>query len=380
MLLRRLRVSGLLSFGPKGIDLPLEPLNVLIGPNGSGKSNLLEILALLRATPRGLLDPVRRGSVSEWFWKGRESSLDAAVDAVIDFPLGTAVELRHVLKLTQCSHRFEVTEEQIETSPDGAHSFYRFQDGDAVLNDEPEQGRHLDSPNRGESILAQLYAPGRYPHLQYLQASYRRIRLHRRWEFGPASSLRDRQSADGPSDMLLDGGDNLALVLSGIKGDTRRKLLQALRDVYDGVIDYRCQVDGGYVSLFIEEQGDREIAATRLSDGTLRYLSLLAILLDPKPPLLVAIEEPELGLHPDLIPTVAELIVDASRRMQLVVTTHSRTLIDSLSDHPSSVVVCEQEDGESRFERLDGDRLKVWLDEFSLGKVWSMGELGGNRW
>ena len=380
MLLRRLRISGLLSFGPKGIDLPLEPLNVLIGPHGSGKSNLLEILALLRATPRGLLDPVRRGSVGEWFWKGRESSVDAAVDAVIHFPLGKVVELRHILKLTQRSYRFEVTEEQIETSPDGAHSFYRFQNGDAVLNDEPEQGRYLDSPNRKESILAQLYAPGRYPHFQYLQASYRRIRLHRRWEFGPASSLRDRQSADGRSDMLLDGGDNLALVLSGIKGDTRRKLLQALRDVYDGVIDYRCQVDGGYVSLFIEEQGDREIAATRLSDGTLRYLSLLAILLDPKPPLLVAIEEPELGLHPDLIPTVAELIVDASRRMQLVVTTHSRTLIDSLSDHPSSVVVCEQEDGESRFERLDGDRLKVWLDEFSLGKVWSMGEFGGNRW
>ena len=380
MLLRRLRVSGLLSFGPKGIDLPMEPLNVLIGPNGSGKSNLLEILALLRATPRGLLDPVRRGSVSEWFWKGRDSALDAAVDAVIHFPLGTTVELRHVLRLTQRSHRFEVTEEQIETSPDGAHSFYRFQNGDAVLNDEPEQGRQLDSPNRAESILAQLYAPGRYPHLQYLQASYRRIRLHRRWEFGPAASLRDRQSADGPSDLLLDGGDNLALVLSGIKGDARRTLLQALRDLYDGVIDYRCHVDGGYVSLFIEEQGDREIAASRLSDGTLRYLSLLAILLDPKPPLLVAIEEPELGLHPDLIPTVAELIVDASRRMQLVVTTHSRTLIDSLSDHPSSVVVCEQEDGESRFERLDGDRLKVWLDEFSLGKVWSMGEFGGNRW
>ena len=380
MLLRRLRVSGLLSFGPKGIDLPLESLNVLVGPNGSGKSNLLEILALLKATPRGLLDPVRRGSVGEWFWKGREPSLDAAVDAVIHFPLGKVVELRHVLKLTQHSHRFEVTEEQIETSPDGAHSIYRFQNGDAILNDEPEQGRHLDSPNRAESILAQLYAPGRYPHLQYLQASYRRIRLHRRWEFGPASSLRDRQSADGPSDMLADGGDNLALVLSGIKGNTRRTLLQALRDLYDGVIDYRCHVDGGYVSLFIEEQGDREIAASRLSDGTLRYLSLLAILLDPKPPLLVAIEEPELGLHPDLIPTVAELLVEASRRMQLVVTTHSRTLIDSLSDHPSSVVVCEQEDGESRFERLDGDRLKVWLDEFSLGKVWSMGEFGGNRW
>ena len=380
MLLRSLRVTGLLSFGLRGIDLTLEPLNVLIGPNGSGKSNLLEILALLRATPRGLLDPVRRGGVGEWFWKGRGCSSDAAMDAVIQFPLGNVVELRHVLKLAQRSHRFEVIEERIESSPDDPGFFYRFHNGEAILNDEPERGRQLDKLNREESILAQLYTPGRYPHLQYLQASYRRIRLHRKWEFGPDSSLRDRQSADRPSDVLLDGADNLALVLSGIKGDTRRRFLKALRDVYDGVIDYRCHVDGGYVSIFIEEQGDREIAASRLSDGTLRYMSLLAILLDPEPPDLVAIEEPELGLHPDLMPTVAELLVDASRRTQLVVTTHSRTLIDALSDHPSSVVVCEQEDGESRFERLDGDRLREWLDEFSLGKVWSMGEFGGNRW
>ena len=178
----------------------------------------------------------------------------------------------------------------------------------------------------------------------------------------------------------MDGADNLVLVLSGIKGAARRRLVEALHDVYDGVIDFRCHVDGGYVSLFMEEQGDREISASHLSDGTLRYLSLLAILLDPNPPLLVAIEEPELGLHPDLIPSVAELLVEASRRTQLIVTTHSRTLIDALSERPSSVVVCEQEDGESHFERLDSARLKHWLDDYSLGKVWSMGEFGGNRW
>ena len=66
--------------------------------------------------------------------------------------------------------------------------------------------------------------------------------------------------------------------------------------------------------------------------------------------------------------------------MQIVVTTHSRMLVDALSDHPSSVVVCEQENGESRFERLDSARLKTWLNEYSLGTLWSSGELGGNRW
>jgi predicted ATPase len=117
-----------------------------------------------------------------------------------------------------------------------------------------------------------------------------------------------------------------------------------------------------------------------LSDGTLRYLCLLAILLHPDPPPFVAIEEPELGLHPDVIQHVATLLIDASRRTQLVVTTHSRRLIDELGDLPDSVVVCEKHDGESTFERLDGERMKHWLDRYTLGELWSSGELGGNRW
>ena len=65
---------------------------------------------------------------------------------------------------------------------------------------------------------------------------------------------------------------------------------------------------------------------------------------------------------------------------QLVVTTHSRMLVDALSDHPSSIVVCERESGESRMARLDPDMLKTWLEKYSLGDLWSKGELGGNRW
>ena len=132
--------------------------------------------------------------------------------------------------------------------------------------------------------------------------------------------------------------------------------------------------------LFLEERGGRRITAARLSDGTLRYLCLLAILLHPDPPPLIAIEEPELGLHPDIIPHVARLLVAASERTQLVVTTHSRLLVDALSENPGSIVVCEQVNGESQFERLDPERLEGWLEKYSLGDLWSMGELGGNRW
>jgi predicted ATPase len=145
-------------------------------------------------------------------------------------------------------------------------------------------------------------------------------------------------------------------------------------------VDIHLTVDGGNVLLFLEETGGREIPASRLSDGTLRYLSLLAILLHPDPPPLVAIEEPELGLHADVMPHIADLLVRASSRSQLIVTTHSRLLVDALTDRPSAVVVCAKENGESRFERLDKTALAAWLDKYSLGNLWSMGELGGNRW
>src|SRR5712692_5077744 len=106
MLIRRLRVSGLLSFGPQGIDLPMEPLNVLIGPNGSGKSNLLEVLALLRASPTNLAAPVKMGGVWEWLWKGQESPHEASIEAIVDYPQGNQ-HLRHALKIVEHGGRFE---------------------------------------------------------------------------------------------------------------------------------------------------------------------------------------------------------------------------------------------------------------------------------
>ena len=105
-------------------------------------------------------------------------------------------------------------------------------------------------------------------------------------------------------------------MLSNFSGDSKRQLIAALRKLYDGVVDIKCPVVGGTVTLFLEESGNREIPATRLSEGTLRYLCLLSILLHPEPPPLIVIEEPELGLHPDLLPTLTDLLIAASERSQ----------------------------------------------------------------
>ena len=159
----------------------------------------------------------------------------------------------------------------------------------------------------------------------------------------------------------------------------KRAILNGLKDLYDGITDFDVSVEGGTVQVFFTE-GDWTVPATRLSDGTLRYLCLLAILCDPTPPRLICLEEPELGLHPDLLPKVADLLKAASERTQLIVTTHSDIIVDALSDTPESVVVCSKVDGQTRMERLDPAALAEWLKRYRLGQLWLKGEIGGTRW
>ena len=140
----------------------------------------------------------------------------------------------------------------------------------------------------------------------------------------------------------------------------KREILERLRQLYAPLDDLYVEIAGGNALLFLIE-GDRRIPATRLSDGTLRYLSLLAILCDPEPPPLIILEEPELGLHPDVLPTIADMLVQAAERTQLIVTTHSGVLVDAFTESPEHVLVCERTDGGTRVRRLDGKKLAVWL-------------------
>jgi predicted ATPase len=133
------------------------------------------------------------------------------------------------------------------------------------------------------------------------------------------------------------------------------------------------------VQVFVREEGlIQPIPATRLSDGTLRYLCLLTILCHPEPPPLICIEEPEIGLHPDVLPNLAKLLIEASQRTQLIVTTHSEALVSTLSEVPEAVLVCERDEDGTHLRRLDPDKLSEWLKDYTLGDLWAMGEIGGN--
>lgn len=416
MLFHEIRLSGLLSFGPDGMTLQMRPLNVLIGPNGSGKSNYLEVISLFGGVSREFTEPVARsGGLPEWGWKGRASAGASDLRVRARLEVAGIGPVAHEFALGEGNTSVEVTEERIEPLPaDGgrvAHrSYFRPQRMVTVARGMArtaeaagEAGERADWTRRSEnlartgptedekvveyeqdfrptdSILRYAATPD-HPVLWRLKEHYEGIRMYRNWSFGPNASVRVPTSAHGRSDFLGEGAENLALVLSNLHGEHKRRFLEAAGRLFDGIVDVVCPVTGGVVSLVLEESGGRSIPASRLSDGTLRYLSLLAILLHPEPPSVTCIEEPELGLHPDLMPTIADLLVEASERTQLVVTTHSDILVDALTEQPECIVVCEKHDGQTTMRRLDRERLSKWLADYRLGNLWISGELGGNRW
>ena len=92
------------------------------------------------------------------------------------------------------------------------------------------------------------------------------------------------------------------------------------------------------------------------------------------------IEEPELGLHPDTLPAIRDLLLDASTRTQLIVTTHSTILVDSFTEHPEAILTCDKVQGATQIARLDPAQISGWLQHGSLGQLWVSGHLGGRRW
>lgn len=386
--IKKIKLQNLLSFSASPCEIPLGNLNVLIGPNGSGKSNLIEAISLLQATPKELAEPIRRGGgIRDWLWKGAKESPTAGIEIIATKPPMGTQHLRYNLAFTSTGQRFELADECLENeNPDQGQAepyfFYRYQQNHPVLNIKEEQ-RMLkrESVDPEKSILAQRKDPDQYPELTWLGEQFSKIKIYREWSFGRKAALRLHQETDAPNDFLSEDCLNLGLVLNTLrrKPEVKRKILKHLAEFYEGVEDFDISVEGGTVQFFLQE-GDYTIPATRLSDGTIRYICMLAILCHPAPPPLICMEEPELGLHPDILPTPATLIKDASQRCQLIVTTHSDALIDELTDIPDSVLVCEKENGVTSIRRLDSSRLQEWLAKYTLGELWRKGEIGGNRW
>lgn len=390
MLIRQIRLDGFLSFPPGSEAFELKPLNVLIGPNGSGKSNVIESLGLLAATPNDLAGAVRRGGgIRNWIWKGKPEASEAVIEVVLPTAGDSADrEFRHRLSLGSSEGRLEVVNEEIAeaggSESDREVFHYRFQ-GDATLSLRLDDGKRGELYVVGEdlaldqSILAQRRDPRHYPEITWLGRAYPGIWTYADWIFGRYSPVRVPQGTDLPTDILLPDASNLALVLNEIEHVGDHSINDLLRRFFPLFERLSIRIWGGSTDIYLFEAGAKTpIPATRLSDGTLRFIALLAALHSPSPPPLICIDEPELGLHPDAVALLADVLVEASTRTQLIVTTHSDSLVSALTSHGDAIVTCERLGAGTVLKRVDPDELRSWLADYTLGDLWRMGVMGAN--
>jgi len=392
MLINRLVIKNLLSFRATAVELG--QLNVLVGPNAVGKSNLIEVIGLLQAAPTGFSPAILRGGgVRQWIsLSERASSHTASITCSLhQLPRGRQhPSTRYALEFSEEQGTIILREHIKRAEPDpGSVGLYLRRSGDhAEFGSEALRLMGVrDFPDMdlvpSESVLSQFKSPADPTPITEIGVQLARIRIFREFKTGPESRARYGISENAARYALLDGADNLAVMLHELDflgvHERIRKYLQRFCERFE---DVKVSVGESIARAFLLESGLTEmLSAIRMSDGTLKFLSLLAALFHPMPPPLMCIEEPEVGLHPDALQIVADALVEASESMQLIVTTHSDALIDALTDRPESVLVCERDfDNGTQMKRLSKEDLKEWLEDYTLGQLWRKGEIGGGRW
>lgn len=405
MLIKSLHLKNILSF--KDAKLDLQPLNVLIGPNGSGKSNLIDVIALLQAVPSDIVGFLRsNGPTGDWIWKGtgtEETPFELAnVDARFDYPghpFGYQLELviqndrvyslAERLDLMAGDRKYAYEKPFFQSSNGSARLWPTRPDG--TLADWDDDPVEIDV-SHGKSVLSEIRSPTEYPALTETARMLSAIKVYRNWYVGRDSPVRRPQRTDGDPNFLEEDFSNLALVVNDLLSRRLEPSLDYyLKRFYESYESLHPRIFGNTIELIVNEAGmSNALPASRLSDGTIRFIALLAILCHPNPPPLICIEEPEIAMHPDSLGLVAELLRKGSERTQIVVATHSTELVSHFSDEPDNIVVCDRDiDAGTQFRRLSLQELTEWQDiyqqtgkelvVYGLSEMWMSGSIGGVR-
>ncbi len=390
MFLESIHLQGFLSFPPDSPPIPLKALNVLIGPNGSGKSNILEVFSVLRAAPSDISMAFRRGgAAAEWLFAGDQRREYATIQCDLASPLWLS-SYTHNIALHENAEKISLYGESI-ADPSISHKAlpYKMLEGKAHIlpehtaliqnNDRSQDEYEAISVLTGQSVLSQIKDRMRFPFLAHISGFYEEISILSDWSFGRRSAFRRASETTTISHRLLDDGSNLPVFVNEVLFRKEVELNRAIERFLPRFSGIKTRVFDGSVSLYLVERGlQRPIPASRLSDGTLRFLAIVATLLHPEPPSLLCLEEPELGMHPDAAALLAELLVEASQRMQIIVTTHSDSFLSALTRHDVNVLVTENFGQGTEVTQVDQDQLASWLDEYTLGDLWRIGKIGGN--
>lgn len=359
MQLTSLRIAGYRSVR----DLSIEPaqLTVIVGANGVGKTNLYRALVLLQAAAEGRFARAlaEEGGTRSVMWAGRRlkgpvrMTLTARLEE-LEFELSCGPVPPVPMEPQYFVLDPEVKEETGWVRDGGArHVVLERKDRSAFVRD--GDGRRVTFPavlTTSESVLSQLAEPHRFPLLSSLRTQLLSWRFYHHFPTGPDAALRQPQVATRTPVLSADGRDLAAALVTieliGDGGLLERSISAAFPGAQlDIPVEERLRVRLTQPGL------NRPMEATELSDGTLRYLCLLAALLSPRPPPLLALNEPETSLHPELLPALADAIIETSRRSQVLVTTHDELLTTRLAAAKGARVMRLVRDGGETREAKD---------------------------
>jgi predicted ATPase len=326
------------------IAVSLDSLNIITGPNGSGKSNLYHAIHLLAKSAEGSLAKTlaQEGGMPSVLWAGARKPTMAKKPIRMILSVRTELfsyEMALGLPAGMPPSLFcldpQVKEEWVWYGKEKRKSttFLERKVGTTWVT--TENGERTCYPlfiSQSESVLSQLHEPHLYPELSRLREMMRGWRFYHHFRTDIDSPLR-RPQVGLQTPVLSDTGIDVASALQTIIeiGD-HNALRSAIDDAFPGS-ELIIKSEHSRFEVLLQQPGmKRPFEARELSDGTLRYLCLIAALLSPRPSDFLALNEPEMSLHPDLIEPLANLIYKASRYSQMWVTTHSNRLVACLSD------------------------------------------------
>jgi predicted ATPase len=360
--------------------LTLRPLSVMVGANGTGKTSVLDVLSLLASSAQGALS----SSISDLSGLANVLTYDRAQE------LG--------LEMTMKVPGREPLEYSLWLRPQGIAHVIREETLSQKRKPQPPPFRHIDSyeqdvkyydpekkkllpptweHNPLETSLAQV--PKMFQEPEDFRRRLASSTFYHVLNVDPRSPVRLPQSM-GPAELPGRNGENLVSCLFYLR-ETDRNRFEAIEDSLRAAFPRFERLDfppvaAGTLALAWRERGfSKPFYLHQLSEGTLRFLWLTTLLQSPGLTALTLLDEPEVSLHPELLSLLADQLREASQRSQIIVATHSDTLIRFLE--PSELVVLDSsEDGMTTLTRADELDLDQWLKDYSLDELWRNGRIG----
>lgn len=399
-MIKEIKITNFYSFYEETVKINPNT-NILIGINGSGKSNFLKVLRLLKEGVAGIglkkhiIDNL--GGFDNCFFKGSNRN---------DLHTISIEYIFEGVKISQKNYGFRFTDDIIYTitlSKSSSLSNYYikekiennqgfvyldFSNGTGHLNEKVAEKNNrtrlvrYEDYDPQELAMREVSDTDRYFALTTLKKAIKDIVVYDYFDTTPKSPIR-RPMLPTSEKRLISDGTNLPQILNTIKINHKpqyRRIAEMLNEVNSNFSGFDFNFLGGNIELMLEENNlNSSIHVSNISDGTLRYLCLLSILYNPERGSIICIDEPEVGLHPDMILNIANAVKEAAENSTIIISTHSDNLLNYFNIEDIRVFE-KDENNSTKVVSYTASQFADWYEDFSLGQMWKQGDLGGVRY